>query len=174
MGVAGSGKSTQGKLLADEYGYAWISTGEVLRLLVTGRRRQEMLQGNLLSDEEVTAIMDKVLELVDTSQDCVLDGFPRTVNQAEWLFTESEKGRFKLNGVFNLVTTEEVVLQRLVSRGRPDDTAEAIDARFKAYQKEAQPILENFKRHNVPVHDIDASKSAQIVHEQVMTLIEKL
>lgn len=70
MGVAGSGKSTQGKLLADEYGYAWISTGEVFRLLVTGRRRQEMLQGKLLSDEEVTRIMDKVLELVDASQDC--------------------------------------------------------------------------------------------------------
>ena len=64
-GVAGAGKSMQGKILADEHGYAWISTGEILRVLVTGKRRQEMLQGKLLSDEEMIAILDKVFELID-------------------------------------------------------------------------------------------------------------
>ena len=61
MGVAGAGKSLQSRLLADEYGYAWISTGEILRVLITGKRRQEMLSGKLLSDDEMIQVMDKVL-----------------------------------------------------------------------------------------------------------------
>src|SRR5215469_6008662 len=94
MGVAGAGKSMQGKLLADEHGYAWISTGEILRVLVTGQRRQEMLEGKLLSDEEMIKILDKVLELIDTTREFVLDGFPRTVVQADWLIRQAETGRF--------------------------------------------------------------------------------
>src|SRR6478736_5444274 len=95
MGVSGSGKSSQGKILADEHGYAWISTGEILRVLVTGKRRHEMLQGKLLSDEEMIAILDKVLELIDVEQEFVLDGFPRTIPQADWLLEQVHAGRFK-------------------------------------------------------------------------------
>lgn len=174
MGVAGSGKSTQGKLLADEYGYAWISTGEVFRLLVTGRRRQEMLNGKLLSDDEVTTIMDKLLDLVGSDQDFVLDGFPRTVKQAEWLFEQASHGRFKLRAVFNLAASEDVVLQRLLGRGRPDDTQAGIDARFKAYQEQTEPILNCFKQKQVPFFEIDASQPAQVVHEQIMANIKSL
>ena len=74
MGVAGAGKSMQGKILADEHGYAWISCGEVLRVLVTGKRRLEMLEGKLLSDQEVITVMDKVLELVQRRNDLVKRG----------------------------------------------------------------------------------------------------
>src|SRR5947209_20163837 len=98
-GVAGAGKSMQGKMFADEHGYAWISTGEILRVLVTGKRRQEMLEGKLLSDEEMIRIMDKVLQLIDTNQEFVLDGFPRTVTQADWLLAQTRAGRFRLTAV---------------------------------------------------------------------------
>jgi len=87
-GVAGAGKSMQGKMFADEHGYAWISTGEILRVLVTGKRRQEMLEGKLLSDDEVITILDSVLNLIDSKQEFVLDGFPRTINQANWLLDQ--------------------------------------------------------------------------------------
>src|SRR6187551_2821238 len=93
-GVAGAGKSLQGRILADEHGYAWVSTGEILRVLVTGKRRQEMMQGNLLSDTEMIELMDKVFEMIDTKQEFVLDGFPRTVPQAEWMLEQSRQGRF--------------------------------------------------------------------------------
>src|SRR5258705_1777305 len=105
MGVAGSGKSMQGRLLADEHGYAWISTGELPRVLVTGKRRQEMLEGKLLSDDEMAVILDKVFELIDVSEEFVLDGFPRTVTQTEWLLDQSAKGRFDIDAVFNLVAS---------------------------------------------------------------------
>src|SRR5437867_7795054 len=134
MGVAGSGKSMQSKILADEHGYAWISTGEILRVLVTGKRRQEMLQGKLLSDEEMINILDKVLELIDIRQEFVLDGFPRTVPQADWLLEQTAQGRFTLSAVIHLTASEEVVRQRLIERGRVDDTEEAIAQRFEEYQ----------------------------------------
>src|SRR5258708_5206844 len=94
MGVAGSGKSMQGRLLADEAGYPWLSTGELLRVLITGRRRHEMLEGSLLSDEEVINVVNTVLGLIDLSQEFVLDGFPRTVTQSEWVLDQVKRGRF--------------------------------------------------------------------------------
>src|SRR4029453_11674802 len=130
MGVAGAGKSMQGKILADEHGYAWISTGEILRVLVTGRRRQEMLEGKLLSDEEMINLLDKVLELINPKEEFVLDGFPRTVPQTDWLLSEIARGRFNLSAVVHLTASEDVVKRRLLERGRQDDTDEAIAKRF--------------------------------------------
>jgi adenylate kinase len=172
MGVAGAGKSMQGKILADEHGYAWISTGEILRVLVTGKRRQEMLEGKLLSDEEVTAILDKVFELIDTSQEFVLDGFPRTVVQADWLVKQVHQGRFKLSAVVHLSASEEVVRERLVQRGRVDDSSEAITKRFDEYRKVTLPIIEHFKQENVPVCDIDAAQDPRAVHDAILKCID--
>ena len=171
-GVAGAGKSMQGKILADEHGYAWISTGEILRVLVTGRRRQEMLQGKLLSDDEMIAILDKVLELIDTDQEFVLDGFPRTVPQADWLFRQTKEGRFKFSGVIHLAASEEVVRARLEQRGRPDDNEEAINERFTEYKKVTLPIIEHFRRLGVSVCNIDASRSPREVHDAILRCVD--
>lgn len=171
-GVAGAGKSMQGKILADEHGYAWISTGEILRVLVTGKRRQEMLQGKLLSDEEMIAILDKVFDLIDPTQEFVLDGFPRTIPQADWLLDQIHKARFSLTAVVNLSASEEVVKDRLISRGRQDDTDEAIAERFREYRAVTLPILEHFKQEDVSVCDIDASQTPREVHDAILKCID--
>jgi len=167
-GVAGAGKSMQGKIFADEHGYAWISTGEILRVLVTGKRRQEMLQGKLLSDEEVTTILDTVLNLIETNQEFVLDGFPRTIPQTNWLLDQIHGGRFKLTAVINLDASEEVVKQRLMTRGRQDDNEEAIAKRFNEYRTVTLPILEHLKKEGVHVYNIDASKEPRAVHDDIL------
>jgi adenylate kinase len=172
MGVAGAGKSMQGKILADEHGYAWISTGEILRVLVTGKRRQEMLEGKLLSDEEVTAILDKVFELIDTKQEFVLDGFPRTIAQTDWLLNQVHEGRFPLSAVVHLTASEQVVHERLVQRGRVDDTEEAIKKRFDEYRAVTMPILDHFKQEDVQVCDIDASQDPRAVHDAILKCID--
>ena len=172
MGVAGAGKSMQGRILADEHGYAWISTGEILRVLVTGKRRQEMLQGKLLSDSEVTELLDKVFDLIDTSQQFVLDGFPRTVPQADWLIEQTRSGRFKVDCIINLVATEAVVSKRLLSRGRLDDTPEAIRRRFDEFETETKPILEHFRAENFPVADINADRDSRDIHDEILGLID--
>jgi adenylate kinase len=172
MGVAGAGKSMQGRILADEYGYAWISTGEILRVLVTGKRRQEMLHGKLLSDIEIVELLDKVFELINTHEEFMLDGFPRTIPQADWLMRQIEKGRFELTAIVNLAATEEVVRDRLMKRGRIDDTEEAIARRFEEYEAVTKPIIDHFRSEGVQVHDIDASKPPQDVHDDIIKLLD--
>ncbi|HVV25785.1 MAG TPA: nucleoside monophosphate kinase [Candidatus Saccharimonadales bacterium] len=172
MGVAGAGKSMQGRLFADEHGYAWISTGELFRVLVTGQRRQQMLEGKLLDDEEVIELIDKTLKLIDPSKEFLLDGFPRTKTQADWLLKQAKDGRFDLTAVFNLTASPEVVKERLLKRGRQDDTAAAIKKRFAEYEAVTLPILDYFRQAKVPVYDIDASRDPIVVHDEIMHYID--
>jgi adenylate kinase len=172
MGVAGSGKSKQGKILADEHGYAWISTGEILRVLVTGKRRHEMLQGKLLSDSEMIHLMDKVLELIDTKQEFVLDGFPRTVPQTDWLLEQVHKGRFKLTAIIHLDASEDVVRSRLLDRARPDDTDQAITERFDEYRAITLPIIAHLEQMGAKVCKIDAARDERTVHDAILECVD--
>lgn len=172
MGVAGAGKSMQGKILADEHGYAWISTGEILRVLVTGKRRHEMLEGKLLSDEEMINMMDKVLDLIDPKQEFVLDGFPRTVPQADWLMDQAHGGRFDLTAVIHLGASEDVVRKRLLERGRQDDTDDAIGQRFSEYKSVTLPIIQHFREEGATVCDIDASQDPRDVHDAILKCVD--
>jgi adenylate kinase len=172
MGVAGAGKSMQGRLFADEHGYAWVSTGELFRVLVTGKRRQEMLEGKLLSDDEVIELLDKTLNIIDVSQEFVLDGFPRTTGQADWLLEQVHSGRLHLTAVFNLVASPKVVKRRLLKRGRQDDTEAAIAKRFTEYEMVTLPIIAYIRKEGAPVYDINASKDPISVHDQIMGYID--
>ena len=173
MGVAGAGKSMQGRLFADEHGYAWISTGELFRVLVTGERRAQMLEGKLLSDDEVIELVDRTLKLIDVDEEFLLDGFPRTKVQTDWLMHEVNSGRLKLTAVFNLSASRDVVKKRLLARGRQDDTEEAIEKRFKEYEEMTLPIVDYIKQAGAPVYEIDADQDPITVHDEIMALIEK-
>ena len=168
MGVAGAGKSMQGRLFADEHGYAWISTGEMFRVLVTGQRRKQMLEGKLLSDDEVIKLVDKTLKMIDTEKEFLLDGFPRTQAQAEWLCGQVKAGRLNLTAVINLAASREVVHERLLARGRLDDTAEVIERRFSEYETTTLPIIDYFKKEGVRVYDIDAAQAPEAVHNDIL------
>ena len=168
MGVAGSGKSMQGRLLADKNGYAWISTGEILRVLVTGKRRHEMLEGKLLSDAEMIRMIDKVLDLIDLKEEFILDGFPRTIKQADWLVDQVQMDRFNISAVIHLTASEEVVLGRLKQRGRQDDNDQAIHSRFEEYRSVTLPIIEEFRSKGIPVYDIDGTQMPDEVHNLIM------
>lgn len=172
-GVVGAGKSMQGRLFADEHGYAWISTGDLFRVLVTGKQRQKMLEGQLLSDDEVIALVNKTLELIDTNEEFLLDGFPRTIVQADWLIEQVKNGRLKLTAIFNLSASRAVVKKRLLARGRQDDKEEVIEKRFQEYETKTLPILEHFKKVGAPVYFIDADKDPITVHDCIMEYINK-
>ena len=168
MGVAGAGKSIQGQQLADEYGYAYISTGEIFRVLITGKRRKEMLEGKLLSDDEVIRVVDKVLELIDTKEQFILDGFPRTKPQVDWLLEQHEMGRFDLPTVINLEVTEDVIRQRLASRGRLDDNEAAISRRYEQYQLVTRPILSYMEEKGLHLYEINANRDPQEIHLDIL------
>jgi len=167
MGVADSAECPQGRLFAYKHRYAWISTCELLRVLITGSRRQDMLQGKLLSDEEMVNILDKILDLVDLKKEFVLDGFPRTVPQAEWLLGQAKKGRLNIDVVFNLTVSQEVSRGRLQARGRLDDIDEVIDKRFKEYDEVIQPIIALFRQQGLSVYEIDASQDPRAIRDEI-------
>lgn len=174
MGVAGSGKSVQGRLLADEMALPWLSTGEFLRMLVAGDRRRQMLEGHLLSDREIIKLVQKIFALIDVHEEFILDGFPRTVLQADWLLNQHKHGQLDVTAVIHLVIEEDVVLERLLARGRQDDTKEAIAERFKEYQEVTTPILEHFKKAQIPLFDIQGDGDIKEIHQQIKQAIESV
>lgn len=171
MGVAGSGKSAQGRLLADRLGYPWLSTGEFLRMLIAGERRRQMLEGKLLDDKEIITLVQKIFRIVDTQHEFVMDGFPRTVAQADWLLSQRKHGQLDITAVIDLQASEEVVLDRLLQRGRQDDQAAVIRERFREYEQSTRPIIAEFKRDGVPVFEINGVGEIEAIHEDIVKAI---
>lgn len=171
MGVAGSGKSVQGRLLADRLGFPWLSTGEFLRMLIAGERRREMLEGRLLDDAEIITLVQKIFRVVDTEHEFVMDGFPRTLAQADWLMTQQKHGQLDITAVIHLLADEEVVLERLLQRGRQDDQADVIKERFQEYQAATRPIIDEFKLEGVPVFEIAGEGEVEAIHEDIVKAI---
>jgi adenylate kinase len=171
MGVAGSGKSVQGRLLADELALPWLSTGEFLRMLISGKRRKDMLAGKLLSDREIIKLVQKIFAMIDVHEEFILDGFPRTVSQADWLLNQHKHGQLDVTAVIHLVVDEETVLDRLLQRGRQDDHKEAILERFREYEEVTKPILEHFQQVKVPIFDISGDDSVKAIHDEIKQAI---
>lgn len=167
MGVAGAGKSMQGRKLADELGLPWVSTGEFLRMLISGEERKDMVAGKLLDDDEIIRLVQKVFTVINTDEEFILDGFPRTAAQADWLLSQIKHGQLPLTAVIHLTATQDVVKQRLLQRGRQDDTDEAIVARFQEYEQNIVPILDQFKAAGAKVCDIDGDKDVAEVHDAI-------
>lgn len=174
VGVAGAGKSVQGRKLADRFALPWLSTGEFLRMLVSGDRRKAMLRGELLGDQEIISLVQKIFSVVDSSQEFVLDGFPRTTAQADWLLNQAKHEQLKVTAIVHLIASEKSVEERLLKRGRADDTVEVIRLRFKEYQDAVLPLLQQFKEANIPVLDIQAEKNRETIHEEIVERIEPL
>lgn len=171
MGVAGAGKSVQGKLLAKDSGAEWVSTGELLRSSISDERREDMLQGKLLADQEIIAVVSKFFE-DHGAQNCILDGFPRTIPQAEWLLAD-ERINDVIHAIIHLTADREVVKKRLLSRGRPDDNGTAIDLRFKEYESKTLPIVALFENHGIKVHEINGEQDIEDVHKDIMEKLNK-
>jgi adenylate kinase len=172
MGVAGAGKSIQGKLLADRVGLPWLSTGEFFRMLVSGQKRKDMVAGKLLGDHDTISLVQKVFAIVGTDQEFVLDGFPRTLPQADWLLSQVKHGQLNITAVVQLNTPEEIVQQRLLNRGRQDDTAEAISRRFEEYRQLTVPIIEEFREAGVRVVDIEGNGDVETIHRKIVTALQ--
>lgn len=173
MGVAGGGKSTQGRLLADELGLPWLSTGEFLRMLLSGQDRRDMVKGKLLNDQQTIALVNKIFGVINTKEEFILDGFPRTIPQADWLLSQVKAGLLQITAIFHIKADEAAVEKRLLERGRPDDHKAAIQERFKEYQTTVVPIVERFAAAGIKVHEVDGSQGVAAVHQDILNALEK-
>jgi adenylate kinase len=152
LGIQGSGKGTQAKRIAAEYDSPHVATGDILRKAVEdetqlGRQVEGILErGELVPD---ATMIELIRERLTDSDGFVLDGFPRTMAQAEALDDMlAEIGR-PLDVVFVLQVPDDVARERLAKRaleeGRADDTPDAIDTRIATYHRETEPIVEHYR-----------------------------
>lgn len=155
MGLAGSGKGTQGQLLAEKLGYKYLSTGEFLRTYITEERRREMEAGNLIDDEEMIGIIRQFIEGTESKNKCILDGFPRSKAQADWLLEQHEEGGINIEALVYIDVPKTELIRRLLLRGRHDDNEEAIKKRFEEYSKSTSPIIDDYRKKGIKIIEVD-------------------
>jgi adenylate kinase len=136
-------------------------------MLISGERRKDMLAGKLLQDQEIIALVQRIFNVIDINHEFVLDGFPRTVAQADWLLNQSKHGQLHITAVIHLKASEEAVRKRLLQRGRQDDTDAAIKERFSEYNQLTLPILEHFVAAGIKVVDINGEQDVEGVQADI-------
>jgi adenylate kinase len=157
LGPPGAGKGTQAKLLVQRYGIVPLSTGDMLRAAVAAgtpiglKAKDIMAGGGLVPDEVVIGIIADRIAEPDASKGFILDGFPRTVPQAEALDRLLEERGLKLDAVVELRVNESALLQRVETRVaemqtrgetiRIDDTPEVLVKRLAAYRAQTEPLV---------------------------------
>ena len=143
IGPQGSGKSTQGQLLADYLRIPYISTGDIFRekLLqdtAEGRQiKQTLDKGQLVDDQTTKTLITDRLQRTDAQNGYILDGYPRTSEQVD-LFTTSN---FKPDWIVYLKIPDDIAIKRLIRRGRADDTPELIKTRLQLYKDKTAALL---------------------------------
>ncbi len=170
LGPPGAGKGTQAQLLIDKLGVPQISTGEMLRAAVAagteiGRKAQAVMErGELVSDDLVVAVARDRLSEEDARGGFVLDGFPRTVAQAEALEGILGDLGTRLDRCLALEVDEEALVARLLRRaeveGRSDDNEETIRNRMRVYRDQTEPLVAHFRAQGILV-EVDGSGSVE-------------
>ena len=149
IGPQGVGKGTQSVLLSEAIGVPHISTGDLFRSHASaqtelGRRAQEYMNaGELVPDAVTNAMVAERLTVDDTANGYLLDGFPRTLDQARW-FTRTLGPERDLQAVILLEAPQEELLERMLERGRDDDQPEIIHRRLELYRTTTQPLLDHY------------------------------
>jgi adenylate kinase len=183
LGPQGAGKGTQAKKISADYGLPHISTGDILRDNVSrgtalGARVQPILDsGGLVPDDLMIELIQDRLSRGDTTPGFVLDGFPRTMAQAESLDTMLTTLGRSLDAVLVLEVDEEQATARLLKRaqeeGRSDDTPEAIRNRLANYRENTAPLVEWYRARDKAV-PVDGEGSIDAVFAQIRSALEHL
>jgi adenylate kinase len=176
LGPPGSGKGTQAERLASRLAVAHLSTGEMLRAAVE-RSTPEGLQaaeymnrGDLVPDETILAMVNRRLAEPDCTTGCLLDGFPRTLAQAEALDKSLEQARMPLDAVLDLEVDEDAVVERLASRGRADDRPEVIRERLANYRRQTAPLTDYYRRRGL-LRAINGQGTPDEVFQRILTAL---
>ena len=170
LGAPGAGKGTQAELLSETYSYLHLSTGELLRKEIEMNTnlgiqvKDIMNRGELVSDELVLKIVRR--NLVKDNKGWILDGYPRKLSQANSLNKVLIELNQPLELVFYLDIPEEVLIKRLLLRGRKDDTEETIKTRVDIYKKTTEPLIRYFKDLSL-LEYIDADRDLKIISSDI-------
>lgn len=163
LGPPGSGKGTQSARLSELLAVPHISTGDILRTHVAqqtdlGQKAKAFMdQGDLVPDQLILSMVQDRLDQPDAQKGWILDGFPRNVTQATFVEDlvqrqKAEKGSenadSKSLNTINLEVPDEVLIERLLARGRADDSEETIRHRLQVYHEQTEPLIEYYRDRN--------------------------
>ena len=204
FGAPGAGKGTQAKELIKKYEIPQISTGDILREAIAkktplGLEAKKLMDGgNLVSDDIVNGLVEARLQEADCKKGFILDGFPRTVAQAEALDKILEKFNKKLEKVIALDVSDDEIIERITGRRvskktgkiyhikynppvdekeedleqRADDNKETVMKRLEVYNKQTAPVLEYYKKQN-KVYSVDGAKKLEEITKDIIDILEK-
>ena len=183
FGAPGSGKGTQSEVLIEQYGFDHISTGDLLREEIKqeselGKAAKSFIDaGQLVPDGLIIGMIEKVLEERQPKRGLILDGFPRTVAQAEALDELFAKNGTAVHAVLELRVGEDELIQRLLKRGmgsgRSDDNLETIKKRLDVYHAQTAPIAEHYSKKGVH-HAIPGSGAISDITARIGEVIDTL
>ena len=176
LGPPGAGKGTQAQKLAELLKIPHISTGEILRQAISkntplGAKAQIYVdKGDLVPDELILDLIKERLNQEDAHEGWILDGFPRNVEQAEFLDKLLNELQQSAGHVVNLEVPEQELITRLLQRGRKDDNQETIRRRLEVYQAETAPVLEYYQAHD-SLKSVNGNLAPEEVTKSLNTIV---
>ena len=159
LGPPGSGKGTQGERLNADLRLPYYATGDILRGAVRDETelgksaKAYMDAGDLVPDEVIVGVIAERIDSEEAVDGFILDGYPRSVEQARALDEMLKNHNTKLDAVLEFAVSEAELFERLKSRGRADDTEEVIHNRMQVYRDETEPLLEYYSHNNLQTVD---------------------
>jgi len=180
LGAPGSGKGTQGKILAERLGLPNITTGDLIRSAMRDSTpiglevKKYYDEGKLVPDSVVLGMIKDELDRPEAKDGAILDGFPRTAAQAELVDRRLAQRGQRLNHILLLDVTEDELVRRMSQRaqveGRPDDTPDAITTRLQVYQRDTAPLIAHYAQRGI-VHRVPGTGSVDQISEAIKRII---
>jgi len=183
FGPPGAGKGTQAQMLVSEFGMVQLSTGDMLRAAIAAKTelglkaKSIMDAGQLVSDDIMIGMISERMDAPDCKNGVILDGFPRTVKQAEALDEMFVEKQITLDSVIEIAVDEKALFARIENRAaetggsRSDDNAEVLAERLKVYHANTAPILPYYRNQNKLV-TIDGMQSIDKVSEDIRSVMQ--
>jgi len=180
LGAPGSGKGTQGKILAERLGLPKITTGDLIRAAMKDgtplglEAKKYYDAGKLVPDSVILGMIKDELARPEAKDGAILDGFPRTAAQAELVDrTLAERGH-RLNHILLLDVDEDDLVRRMSARasqeGRTDDTPEAIKTRLDVYRRDTAPLIAHYSQRGI-VHGVPGGGTVEQIAEEIKRII---
>jgi len=178
LGPPGAGKGTQSVLIAQKLGLKHLSTGDILRKAVKdgtklGLKAKAIMEaGNLVPDDIMIGIIKEALSDENSKKGFILDGFPRTLQQALELDIILDELGFKDLKVINITLDDDELVRRMLGRGRKDDSSETIKNRLKVYKEQTAPVTEHYKQKSA-VFDVYGIGTVDEINEKIHDSLRK-
>ncbi len=180
VGPPGAGKGTQAAILKDRYDIPHLSTGDMLRASIAagsdlGKKVESiMAAGDLVSDDVMVDIIKDRLSAQDCENGYILDGFPRTLAQAESLDAMLDKRCCGLDAVIYFEVNDQELFERVAERaknsGRADDTADVLKSRLATYRQQTAPLLPYYEAKGL-IKEVDGMKDIDTVAKQITEIL---